>query len=74
MASVNTSKAKADFKLKLKDAQYYLKGKKSGTVPKLIRQLWALEVERDWTNTVSVLFQRRIRKQLDRKLKKSQHL
>lgn len=67
-------KRSSDYKQKLKDARSYIKGRRRGSVPKLIRELWALEVEREWTKTVGVVFQRRIRKELDSKLKEFQHL
>ena len=67
-------KRSSDYKQKLRDARSYIKGKRSGPVPKLIRDLWALEVEREWTRTIGAVFQRRVRRQLDSKLKESQQL
>jgi hypothetical protein len=42
----------SDFKQKLKEARSFIKSKKSGKVPRLIRELWVLEIEREWTNVV----------------------
>ncbi len=57
-------KLSSDFKQRLKDGRSYIKGKRSGKVPRLIRDLWVLEVEREWTNVVGDA----IRKSIERTL------
>lgn len=57
-------KLSSDFKQRFKDARSYTMGKGSGKVPRLIRDLWVLEVEREWTNVVGDA----IRKSIERTL------
>ncbi len=55
----------SDFMQKLKDARAYVKGKRSGLVPKLIRELWVLEIQREWTNVVGEAVRKSIERSLD---------
>ncbi len=45
-------KASPDYTEKYKDAKKYLRGKRKGKVPKLIKELWKDEVERVWSKFV----------------------
>ncbi len=65
----NTSvKASPDYKEKYKDAKKYIRGKRKGAVPRLIRELWKDEVEKVWTKLVGVVYRKKIRKKLEDKL------
>ncbi len=41
-----------DLKQKVEESREYIRKKKSGDVPQLFREIWALEVERAWTHVV----------------------
>jgi hypothetical protein len=61
----------SDFKQKLRDAQSFVKGKKSGPATRLIRELWALEVERAWTKLVGESIRRSLEQSLKKALKRT---
>jgi hypothetical protein len=48
-----------DFKQHYADAKRYLRGRKLGGVPRLIRELWKAEVERVWIQLIATVVQRR---------------
>jgi hypothetical protein len=57
----------SDYKQKLKDARPFATRKRKGRTPKLVRELWALEVEREWTKVVG----ESVRRSLERSLRKA---
>ncbi|MHA3961935.1 MAG: hypothetical protein AM325_000220 [Candidatus Thorarchaeota archaeon SMTZ1-45] len=68
-------KLSSDYKQKLKDARSFVRGMKKGPAPKLVRELWALEVEREWTKVVGESirrsFERFLMERLNAKSKKT---
>lgn len=53
-----------DFKQNLEDAREHIRNKKRGEVPRLIRELRALEVEQQWMKTVRAVARKKMLRQL----------
>ena len=53
-----------DFKQNLEHARQYIRNKKRGEVPRLIRELRALEVEQQWMKAVGAVARKKMLKQL----------
>ncbi|MGY5859648.1 MAG: hypothetical protein RTU63_09780, partial [Candidatus Thorarchaeota archaeon] len=55
-------KASPDYKEKYAEAKKYLRGKRKGPVPKLIKELWKDEVKRVWTTIVESILNKKLSK------------
>ncbi|MBA7571280.1 hypothetical protein ES708_13039 [subsurface metagenome] len=62
-------KASPDYKEKYADAKKYIRGKRKGKVPRLIRELWKDEVERIWSSVVGAITRRSLERSLAKALK-----
>jgi hypothetical protein len=61
-------KVSPDFKQNYEDAKRYIKTRKKGEAPRLIRELWILETERCWTQAVNIVVQKRLNKHFQKSI------
>jgi hypothetical protein len=61
-----TIRLSPDYRQKLEAARSFVKRKRKGQAPKIIRELWALEAEREWMKVVGESLRRSVERSLRR--------